>query len=319
MRALTPASVDPVMAAGIHAVVLGIFEAVIVLLLARAGTARSKFKEMCDRVSQGIYNIRYPGFYLHGERWAEYALDSQDRVRDLQLRLEEITHPGLIEREIAEGLAAVRSNFPPPDDDAARGMVLLKIVAAVWAQSPFPTAIREERGHIVNEDPRVPLNLADLGTIREWLAACEIIGFVILQLEYGREKVAALLDAAARNNYGLGSPSDHPTLEWAEKSRSKWWGELYNNAMGAFKKLVSLSAELDSELSTWESSRLSATYRRSLICGLIGGGLTFVTGVIVPLTIAHPYRFLYIYIPVVFYFLVLFSIVIFAIRETQEY
>ena len=255
-----------------------------------------------------------------------------------ELRLEEITHPEVIKREIAEDnalkailrrrsgkqaattrLAAVRSNFPPPDDDAARGMVLLKIVAAFWAQSPFPTAIREERGHIVNEKSPVPLNLADLGTIREWLTACEIIRFVILQLEYGREKVAALLDAAARNNYGLGSPSDQPELEWAEKSRSKSWRVLYNNAMGAFKKLVSLSAELDSELSAWESSRLSATYRRFLICGLIGGGLTFVTGVIVPLTIAHPYRFLYIYIPVGFYFLVLFSIVIFAIRETREY
>lgn len=199
-------------------------------------------------------------------------------------------------------------------------MILLKIIAAVFAQWPFSKAIRQDGDLIGSQEPPGHMTLSTLSAVREWLSACERVGRVAFELRNHQATVTELVDAADRSYYGSSPPTkSNPAGYGLLFSVQGSWKALYPSAMNAFEVLESLSRELKSELSAWESNRPSTVHRVSLTCGLIGGWATFVVGVIVPLTVTNPPRLLYLYLPLAFYFLVLSSVMIFGIRETRQY
>ena len=199
-------------------------------------------------------------------------------------------------------------------------MILLKIIAAVFAQWPFSRAIRQDGDLIEPQEPPAHITLSTLSAVREWLSACKRVGLVALELREHQATVTQLVDAAARSYYGSGAPTKSSPAGYGMLfSIQGSWKALYPAAMSGFKAVELLSRELESELSAWESNRPSTVHRVSLTCGLIGGWVTFLLGVIVPLTVTDPPRLLYLYLPLAFYFLVLSSVMIFGIHETQQY
>ena len=221
----------------------------------------------------------------------------------------------------------LRSSFPLPDSDAERGMILLKIIAAIWAQPPFPCAIRpwairNSADLISLQDPPVPVTLPNANAARKWADTTYKKVAGLMSIIYKNQgKVDSLLDAARRADYEIEVPSGPSGgsqiwidyIEYLEKMK-KAWDSLYLGGTSAWKILTTLREELDDQLAAYEANRPRFVQLSSLVAALIGGALIFFAGVIFPLIATQVPRAVYLYLPLAYYFLVLLFIIIASIR-----
>jgi hypothetical protein len=375
----------------LNAVLLGILVAVLVILLPQAVQARSILKEARQRAERKINATGGGGFFIQGELWDQYALDTDKQFEDMRLRLEEIVNPERTERTVAEeeerlaqveaAVAAstkfsearaqliqrireagpeereearrqlvegfgnefadevfkesekepprpqpttspahrwrpkLRSSFQLPDSDGARGMVLLKIIAAMWAQLPFPQTIRKSGGRISEQDPPAPVTLPNAHAAHKWLNATNEVATLMRIIHENQEKVDSLLDAAEKANYEIASTSDAPQfVKNFDEDMKKLWNSLYRAFATDWESLMPLRKELNDQLAAYETNRPGFAQLGSLVAALIGGWFIFCAAVILPLVATQVPRVVYLYLPLAYYFLVLSLIMIANIR-----
>ena len=213
-------------------------------------------------------------------------------------------------------LDKLRSSFPPPDSDTGRGMTLLKIIAAIWAQPPFPRAIRQSGDRIVMQDPRVPVALPDAHAAHEWVETTDRVAQLMRIIDAHEEKVQSLLGAARDANYEIEDSSTDPQiLIDFNAAMKKAWDSLYLGAASAWEIVTTLRADLTDQLAVYEADRPRFAQRGSLIAALIGGWCVFFAGVILPLIATQVPRAVYLYLPLAYYFVVLFLVIVASIRS----
>lgn len=392
MRFFITNSFDATESAELNAVILGIIVAVLVILLPPAGQARSMLKKARERAERQVNALGVSAILIGGERWDQYALETDKQFEDMRLRLEQIVDPERTERAAAEeekhvadfeaAVAAstnyaelraqlierirklapgkreefrpqvaeklgnesadkifkeseeepprprpatppvrkqrnkLRSNFPPPDSDVGRGMILLKIIAAIWAQPPFPRAIRQSADRISMQDPRVPVALPDADAAHKWVETTYRVAKLIRIIDANQEKVQSLLGAARDANYEIEDSSKDPQiLIDLNEGMKKAWDSLYLGATSAWETLTTLREELNDQLAAYEANRPRLVQLSSLIAALIGGWFIFFAGVVLPLIATQVPRAVYLYLPLAYYFLVLSSVIAAGIRS----
>jgi hypothetical protein len=95
---------DSVALATLIATVIAIYEAVLVALVARAGGARDTLMMHVRSVRRLLTEqpLQTASSMLEGKSWEEYAATTAEQREDLELRLKELLHPGLVAMRMRE-------------------------------------------------------------------------------------------------------------------------------------------------------------------------------------------------------------------------
>jgi hypothetical protein len=120
---------DSIASATLFATVVAVYEAVLVALVARAGGARDTLMDIVGDVCRFLTEqpLDPAARLLEGRDWEQYAAESPEQRKDLELRLKELLHPDLIakrERELAKETEQFE-RFKKQDEERRRALLRL--------------------------------------------------------------------------------------------------------------------------------------------------------------------------------------------------
>jgi hypothetical protein len=95
---------DVLSVATLNATVLAIYEAVLIVFVANAGTARRALNTRMRQVVRELDNFGHqqPGRVIDNRRWDQYATDTNARRLDLELRLDQLLDPERVRNLVEE-------------------------------------------------------------------------------------------------------------------------------------------------------------------------------------------------------------------------
>jgi hypothetical protein len=270
---------DPVAVATVNGTVLTIYEVVLAAFLGRSVIAFSELMAAAQELWQHLSDYRLEDYvaYLQREPWSEYKTNAREGRKGLNFdRLDQLI------------------NKPSSKVGSDDGKQYICTIMAMAAQYPYPTKVRGVKAggieHIeLNLEPsRSPFDSAN--AVEEWTRLVSTISLwlrTVTSKALNRDK--ALLDAAE---------SARPDSR-----------QLFEPVVQFLDYADDQARNLRSRLDRWQARHPGPWTRRALVAGFVMGGIMFVVGVLVPITLGSraPY-WLYQYIPAAWYLCVLVAI-----------
>jgi hypothetical protein len=210
-----------------------------------------------------------------------------------------------------------------PDNDGDKGILLLEMLSTICGQAPFIGVIRPgPDGMPESCSPAYP-SLSSPEDVRDWTDQVQQWASTILsRLKDQAVTFTELVDAAKSRGYVWTGERDDSLglsahVQAVEQQRRQYWDAIPSGAIEYLRGYVKWANGLKRSYKAWVIGRPNRLQQNRAILGVVGGGVAFVAGVVVPLLLQHPPWIVYGVIPVVFYLLVLCYLLI-TIRGVTE-